>query len=114
MSWPSAILSAPACSGSSREMLSLRSFNGRSVLHLGITLAWNWKDLGISPDAKNAADKLGLVPTEIFAHPEVVAKNATLLRYYRLLACLPAKGLAQIRKKSAKGSRVQDICILLN
>jgi len=77
-------------------------------------LVWNWSDLGISPEAKAAADHLGLVPSEIFANPEVVAKNPNLLKYYRLLACLPAKGLAQIRKKSTKSSRVQDICILLN
>jgi hypothetical protein len=70
--------------------------------------------LGISSEAKAAADNLGLVPSEIFAHPEVVAENPNLLKYYRLLACLPAKGLAQIRKKSTKASRVQDICILLN
>lgn len=77
-------------------------------------LEWDWKALGISPAAKAAADKLGLVPSEIFAHPEVVAKNEKLLKYYRLLACLPAKGLAQIRKKSTKATRSKDICILLN
>jgi hypothetical protein len=42
---------------------------------------------------------------DFFAHPEVVAKNPNLLKYYCLLACLPAKGLAQIRafaKRSKK------------
>jgi XcyI restriction endonuclease len=77
-------------------------------------LKWNWTELGISADARTAADKLGLVPSEIFAHPEVVAKNPDLLKYYRLLACLPAKGVAQIRKKSTKLSRISDLCVLLN
>ncbi len=77
-------------------------------------LAWNWNDLGISSEARAAADRLGLVPSEIFAHPEAVSKNPELLKYYRLLACLPAKGLAQIRKKSTKISRLQDLCVLLN
>jgi hypothetical protein len=77
-------------------------------------LVWNWSDLGISADAKTAADKLGLVPSEIFAHPQVIVANPKLLNYYRLLACLPGKGLAQIRKKSTKETRIQDICVLLN
>jgi XcyI restriction endonuclease len=54
------------------------------------------------------------VPSEIFAHPEAVSKNPELLKYYRLLACLPAKGVAQIRRKSAKVSRMHDLCVLLN
>ena len=49
-------------------------------------LKWNWSALGISAEAKAAADKLGLVPSEIFAHPQVVAKNENLMKYYRLLA----------------------------
>jgi hypothetical protein len=77
-------------------------------------LEWDWKKLGINAEARAAADKLGLVPSEIFAHPEVIRKNEALLKYYRLLACLPGKGLAQIRKKSEKSSRVEDTCILLN
>lgn len=77
-------------------------------------LEWNWTKLGITAEARAAADKLGLVPSEVFAHPDAVGKNEALLKYYRLLACLPGKGLAQIRKKSAKSSRVEDTCILLN
>lgn len=77
-------------------------------------MEWDWERLGITVEARSAADKLGLVPSEIFAHPEVVQKNEALLKYYRLLACLPGKGLAQIRKKSSKSSRVEDTCILLN
>ena len=38
-------------------------------------LSWNWRELGISPEGKSAADNLGLVPSEIFAHPEVIAKH---------------------------------------
>lgn len=77
-------------------------------------LKWNWKSLGISGEGRAAAEKLGLVPSEIFAHPEVVRKNDAMLKYYRLLACLPGKGLAQIRKKSTGSSRLEDTCVLLN
>lgn len=77
-------------------------------------LVWNWSDLGISAEARDAAERLGFVPSEVFAHPEVIQRTPDLQKYYRLLACLPAKGLAQIRIKGAKQDRLLNICILLS
>src|SRR5437667_8165750 len=62
-------------------------------------LEWEWDQLGISHDARQAAERLGFIPSEVFAHPAVLQKNPDLQKYYRLLACLPAKGLSQIRVK---------------
>ena len=77
-------------------------------------LQWTWDELGISDDARQVAERRGFVPSEVFAHPEVLRKNPDLQKYYRLLACLPAKGLAQIRIKGERGDRLLNMCILLN
>jgi hypothetical protein len=65
-------------------------------------LVWRWEELGISQEARETAERLGLVPSEVFAHPDVIMQNPDLQKYYRLVACLPAKGMAQIRIKGAK------------
>lgn len=77
---------------------------------------WDWSSLGITETACKIANDLGFVPTEVFAHPEITAKNPSLLNYYRMLACLSQKGLAQIRNKgpSDKAARLLDTCQLLN
>src|SRR5205823_3253718 len=62
-------------------------------------LQWSWDELGISDDARQVAERLGFVPSEVFAHPEVLRKSPDLQKYYRLLACLPAKGLARFALK---------------
>ncbi len=77
-------------------------------------LVWRWEELGVSQEARETAERLGLVPSEVFAHPEVILQNPDLQKYYRLVACLPAKGMAQIRVKGAKKDRLLSICILLN
>src|SRR2546425_7373425 len=51
-------------------------------------LQWTWDELGISDDARQVAERRGFVPSEVFAHPEVLRKNPDLQKYYRLLACL--------------------------
>jgi hypothetical protein len=76
-------------------------------------LVWEWEALGITPAVRAAAKRLEFVPSEIFAHPEVLAACPELENYYRLLACLPNKGLAQIRSKTQRGNRA-DLCKLLN
>lgn len=76
-------------------------------------LVWNWAGLGVSIEGRAAAERLGFVPTEVFAHPEVLKAKPKLLEYYRLLACLPNKGLSQIKAKT-KGRQTGDVCILLN
>lgn len=77
-------------------------------------LEWNWQELGISDDARQTASGLGFVPSEVFAHPDVLKKFPDLQNYYRLLACLPGKGLAQIKIKGERGDRILNLCILLN
>jgi hypothetical protein len=77
-------------------------------------LDWNWEALGISEEGKQVATRLGFVPSEVFAHPEVLGANPELQNYYRLLACLPAKGLAQIKIKGERQNRLLNLCILLN
>ncbi len=60
-------------------------------------LEWDWQVLGITQAGKSAAEAFGFVPTEVFAHPNVLQEHPELFEYYRLLACLPKKGLTQIK-----------------
>ncbi len=76
-------------------------------------LEWDWKALGITNTAREAAKKLGFVPSEVFMHPCIIAKKPELLDYYRLLACLPNKGLAQIKSPKSKADSL-ILCRLLN
>lgn len=76
-------------------------------------LKWNWQALGITPAARQAAEKLGFVPSEVFAHPIVIGQLPELFEYYRLLACLPGKGLSQIMTGASDHSMTAK-CVLLN
>jgi hypothetical protein len=76
-------------------------------------LKWEWPALGITAQAQDAASNLGFVPSELFAHPEVIAREPSLFNYYRMLACLPEKGLAQMMK-GTKDRSVAAKCFLLN
>lgn len=76
-------------------------------------LSWDWDELGITLVARQAAERLGFVPSEVFAHPEVLAASPELLNYYRLLACLPNKGLGQIKSKAEAAEKI-GVCKLLN
>jgi hypothetical protein len=76
-------------------------------------LIWNWDELGITAVARETAKRLKFVPIEIFAHPDVLAASPDLLNYYRLLACLPNKGLAQISSAVERGNKL-ELCKLLN
>lgn len=76
-------------------------------------LQWNWKALGISNEARAAAARFGFVPGEVFAHPDVIEAEPTLFDYYRMLACLPQKGLAQIMRGATDRSLAAK-CVLLN
>lgn len=86
------------------------------------TLRWDCKKLGITPEGKASADRLGFAPTEVFAHPGVLKEKPELFDYYRLLACLSNKGFGQIRTKlglSRKNSKSPEtfcvsLCVLLN
>jgi hypothetical protein len=59
-------------------------------------LVWNWRKLRISASGRKAADSLELVPSEVFAHPDMIYKHPELADYYRLMAFLPKKGPAKI------------------
>jgi hypothetical protein len=76
-------------------------------------LKWDWDQLGVTLIARQTADRLGFVPSEVFAHPEVLAASPELVEYYRLLACLPNKGLSQIKSKTEASSKM-GTCKLLN
>jgi hypothetical protein len=85
---------------------SARSATWRNVL-------WNWSELGISEVAREAAEALEFTPSEVFAHPDIILAQHELIDYYRLLACLPKKGLAQM----IPGVAIKDklvLCRLLN
>jgi hypothetical protein len=60
-------------------------------------LVWNWRKLGISAFGRKAAERLELVPSEVFAHPDMICEHPELAEYYRLMAFLPKKGPAKIR-----------------
>jgi len=57
---------------------------------------WDWEELCVSNLARQTAQFLDFVPNEIFAHPQALADAPELKEYYRSLACLSAKTLAQI------------------
>ena len=85
-------------------------------------LDWNCELLGITDEGKAAAERLGFVPSEVFAHPQVIQKKPELFEYYRLLACLSNKGFGQIKKhlglsRKLSGSQENyqiELCKLLN
>ncbi len=76
-------------------------------------VVWNWSELGISETARKAAENLGFVPSEVFAHPDIIAAHPELLDYYRLMACLSKKGLAQIKSGALTKNKLA-LCRLLN
>lgn len=85
-------------------------------------LEWDCKKLAISEEGKEAAEMFGFIPSEVFAHPEVIKSKPELLEYYRLLSCLSAKGLGQIKKAlklnkkniPSEDERLLRLCKLLN
>jgi len=74
---------------------------------------WNWNELGISESAREAADTLEFVPSEAFAHPDIISADPELADYYRLLACVPNKGKNQINNAAERKDPVK-LCRFLN
>jgi hypothetical protein len=68
----------------------------KAVSAMWRTFVWDWEELCISNKARQAAQLLDFVPSEVFAHPQALAEAPELEEYYRLLACLSANKLAQI------------------
>ena len=78
-----------------------------------MNLSWDRQLLGITDEAASAAQAFGFVPTEVFVHPDVVNSHPELFEYYRLLACLPRKGMAQIKTYTSSKDYLAR-CVLLN
>lgn len=76
-------------------------------------LLWDWNALGISEAARKAARTLEFVPSEIFAHPDVISTNPDIIDYYRLLSGLPKKRLARVGPGAAADDEA-TLCRLLN
>lgn len=61
--------------------------------------AYDWSDreaLGISATAWERVQTMGLAPTVVFCHPDVILADPRLIEYYRGLALLPHKGMTQL------------------
>lgn len=60
---------------------------------------YDWSDLealGISKTASERVEAMGLSPTMVFCHPDVILADPQLIEYYRGLALLPHKGMTQL------------------
>jgi hypothetical protein len=70
----------------------------RQMAHSAIwrNLIWDWDELCISNLARQAAQLLDFVPSEVFAHPQALADAPELEEYYPILAGVSASKLAQI------------------
>lgn len=58
---------------------------------------WKWyQDLGISTSAMKRIKKSGVPVAVCFCHPDVIRENPHLILYYRAIACIPQKGVAEL------------------
>ena len=71
----------------------------RGMEKCGLELERTW-DFRIR--ARKPRKCLEFVPSEVFAHPEIISAHPELEGYYRFLACLPNKGMAQITSAAAR------------
>jgi hypothetical protein len=76
-------------------------------------VVWNWSDLGVSETARAVADSLEFVPSEVFAHPEIISADPELADYYRLMACISKKGMGQITSAAVRNDPLV-LCRFLN
>jgi hypothetical protein len=76
-------------------------------------VVWDWSELGISEKARTVADSLEFIPSEVFAHPDIISADPELAGYYRLMACIPNKGIAQITSAAARNDPLM-FCRFLN
>ncbi len=78
-------------------------------------LDWSkWAQWGITENAWKKVQAVGVPPHHLFAHPNVLSDNPGLLEYYRLLACLPKKGLDQLCRGAIGEQRHQRRLFWLN
>jgi hypothetical protein len=60
------------------------------------SLNWVPGEMGISDAAFDRAKALNIPPYEVFANPQVIQDNPKLIAYYRNMAAISQKGVAQI------------------
>ena len=76
-------------------------------------LAWDWELLGITSAARAAADRLGFVPSEVFAHPDVIVASPELEDTIGFLPACRKQGIGADQFKWRKG-QPDRLCKLLN
>jgi len=87
-------------------------------------LQWTPMDIGVTETAFHHAAQAGAKPHQVFAHPALIVDRPHLIAYYRNLATISQKGIAQIafptrrledRKSSPLSERdARDLCTTLN
>jgi len=60
------------------------------------SLRWPFSKLGVTRSALGRVKRSGANPQQVFAHPDVVATRPHLIAYYRNIATISRKGIAQI------------------
>jgi len=60
------------------------------------SLKWRLSDLGVRRSAFDRVKRSRANPHQVFAHPDVVASRPHLIAYYRNIATISRKGIAQI------------------
>ncbi|MGD1083520.1 MAG: hypothetical protein ABSA47_02070 [Verrucomicrobiota bacterium] len=76
-------------------------------------LVWKWRRFGISDCARRAAEDLDLLPSEVFAHPDLMATHPELAGYYSFVASLPRKGRVSAKCPADTSARLA-FCRLVN
>ena len=66
---------------------------------------WDLESLGITATALARVKKAGGKPHQVFAHPTIVSGRPHLIAYYRNLAAISQKGIAQILFATGKYER---------
>jgi len=87
-------------------------------------LDWSDEQLGLSKVALERVKKIGGLPHQVFAHPQVIMKRPHLIAYYRNIVTISQKGIRQTlfstkryesrRKKEIDSAAAIEICRFLN
>lgn len=70
-------------------------------------VTWNLESLGITATAMVRVKSVGGKPHQVFAHPAIVTGRPHLIAYYRNLAAISQKGIAQVLSTTAKYERAK-------
>jgi len=77
-------------------------------------LAWDLRSLGISNAAFAKVKAAGVAPHMVFCHSELVSARPAAIDYYRNLAALSAKGLAQMVQGLRGQEKKQEVARTIN